>query len=100
MNAFQEKLKVIQNMLMGSGLPENYSDLDESECIFLASQLNVRFKKTSSGFMCFYSSRPGLSGLGVNRCQAFIYMLNNLGFKFDPSSDFLEQLETFFEELT
>lgn len=100
MKAFHEKLQVIQDLMMGVPLPPSFSDLDEAECLFMASTYNVRFKKTATGYMCFFSSRPGLSGMGESRIRAFIFMLNNLGFKRDPNLEFLDQMDGFFNNLT
>lgn len=100
MKALQDKMIVVRDLMMGGALPEGSPDLNEAECLFLAIHYNVRFKKTASGFIAFFSPRPGLSGMGECRIRAFIFMLNNLGFQHDPALNFPDQIDDFFSKLT
>lgn len=88
-------MSVIESLLRAEPCPE-FDDLSEAECIFISNEFNVRFKETSSGYMCFLSPRPGLSGLGDTKLQAFTLMLRNLGFVPVTSQNLYDQIEAFF----
>lgn len=95
MQSLMDKMNVIESLLRAEPCPE-IDDLSEAECILISNEFNVRFKQTSSGYMCFVSPQPGLSGLGKSRLQAFALMLGNLGFKPNSSQNIYDQVEAFF----
>lgn len=71
----------------------------DKEIDHLSEKFSIRFKKTGSEYLCYYSILPGKSGVGGTKFFAFCYMLNNLGFKLATEESFDVQLKRHLENI-
>lgn len=78
-------------------IEHDYTDI---ECNFLLEEYNVKINQIDNGFISFYGSKLGQSGLGNTRVLAFAMMIKNLGYRRKYEIDFEEDLKTFFEILS
>lgn len=97
----QGKLDLIELSLKVTLLKEvgPEQDFTPLESEFLSECLNVRFKATSGGILCFYSRKPGSGGFGSTQIDAFCRMLKSLEFKRNFNLSLVEDLTVFFQAL-